>query len=115
MGDAGPNVFAAALGWLNGVLTGTMAIIVATISIASIGFLLMSGRICLRRAAQILVGCFVLFGASAISAGIIDLLRGDGGLPETASLPAPPAHVLPVQNRPQPYDPYAAASLPSRR
>lgn len=115
---AAPNVFAAAVGWLNGTVLGTMATVLAAVAVASVGFLLMTGRIDVRRAAQVIVGCFILFGASSISAGVMRALEDDGGTPEPV-VTAPPAPVYPAtvpkaQPAAVPYDPYAGAALPPR-
>ena len=115
------NVFAAAVQWLEGTLLGTVATAVAVIAVASVGLLLMSGRVDIRRGAQVIFGCFILFGASTIAAGIMHMT--DDGIAPQAPIPAPPPPALPVNaptaatNKPAnavPYDPYAGAALPSR-
>jgi hypothetical protein len=63
-------------GWLEGTLLGTIATIVAVISVASIGFMALTGRVGLRRAATVILGCFILFGASSIVAGLEGMARG---------------------------------------
>jgi type IV secretory pathway VirB2 component (pilin) len=90
-----PNVFAAAVGWLQATLLGTVATAVAVIAVASVGFLLLSGRIDVRRGAQVVCGCYILFGASAIASGIVLALNGgDSPLP-VESPPPPPAYPAP--------------------
>lgn len=111
------NVFEAAILWLQSTLLGTVATAVAVISVASVGLLLFSGRIDVRRAGQVILGCFILFGASTIAAGLTTILSGAGGTSEaTPSAAAPSYAPPPVQSaRPaSPYDPYAGAALPSR-
>ena len=116
--SAAPNVFSAAMQWLDGTLLGTMATVLAVLAIASVGFLLMSGRIDVRRATQVIIGCFVLFGASSISAGMMRALRSDGGAAATVAAPLPPPIYPPARAKMQapgaPYDPYAGAALPTR-
>lgn len=65
---AGPIV--AALGWLQGTLLGNVATAVAVIAVAMVGFMMLTGRMNWRFGATVIVGCFVLFGASAIVSGI---------------------------------------------
>ena len=65
---SGPIV--AALGWLQGTLLGTVATAVAVIAVAMVGFMMLTGRLNWRFGATVIVGCFVLFGASAIVSGI---------------------------------------------
>lgn len=100
--------------WLRALLTGTAAVTVAILAVATLGILMLSGRLELRRGVRTLIGCFVLFGATALSAGIV----GAGQLSE-AGLVVPPApiSVSPINNAhpalpTAPYDPYAGASVP---
>ena len=65
---SGPIV--AALGWLQGTLLGNVATMVAVIAVAMVGFMMLTGRVNWRFGATVIVGCFVLFGASAIVSGI---------------------------------------------
>jgi type IV secretory pathway VirB2 component (pilin) len=65
---SGPIV--AALGWLQGTLLGNVATAVAVIAVAMVGFMMLTGRVNWRFGATVIVGCFVLFGASAIVSGI---------------------------------------------
>jgi len=71
----------------------------------------------MRRAARILPGCFILFGASSIASGLMRAVGGTGAPSDiaAASPPPPPAYPPPAQNRAQGYDPYAGAALPARR
>ena len=41
---AGSNAVMSALGWLEGALLGSVATMVAVIAVASVGFLMLSGR-----------------------------------------------------------------------
>jgi type IV secretory pathway VirB2 component (pilin) len=59
-----------ALNWLQGTLLGTVATVAAVIAIASVGFMMLTGRIDWRRGAIVILGCFILFGAASIVAGI---------------------------------------------
>ncbi|WP_158299044.1 TrbC/VirB2 family protein [Sphingomonas psychrotolerans] len=111
---AGSGAIVAAVRWLEGTLLGTIATTVAVISVASMGFMALSGRVDLRRAVTVIVGCFILFGASSIVAGLQSAV-GEGGGPVLAS-PRPmtpdlsPLATLP--QRPAGYDPYAGAAVP---
>jgi type IV secretion system protein VirB2 len=67
---AGSGVIVAAVRWLEGTLLGTIATVVAVIAVASVGFLMLTGRINWRYGAVVILGCFVLFGAASIVAGI---------------------------------------------
>jgi type IV secretion system protein VirB2 len=71
LGDpAGSGVIVSAVRWLQGTLLGTIATVVAVIAVASVGFLMLTGRINWRYGATVIIGCFILFGAASIVAGI---------------------------------------------
>lgn len=65
---SGPIV--SAVQWLQGTLLGTVATVVAVIAVACVGFLMLTGRINWRYGAVVILGCFILFGAVSIVAGI---------------------------------------------
>lgn len=67
---AGSGALVSAVRWLEGTLLGTIATVVAVIAVASVGFLMLTGRINWRYGATVIVGCFILFGAASIVAGI---------------------------------------------
>jgi type IV secretion system protein VirB2 len=66
----GSGVIVNAMRWMQGSLLGTVATVAAVIAIASVGFLMLTGRINWRHGAVVILGCFVLFGAASIVAGI---------------------------------------------
>lgn len=67
-GGSGPIV--SAVQWLQGTLLGTVATVIAVIAVACVGLLMLSGRINWRHGAVVILGCFILFGAVSIVAGI---------------------------------------------
>ncbi len=67
---AGSGVVVSAVRWLQGTLLGTVATVVAVIAVASVGFMMLTGRINWRYGATVILGCFILFGAASIVAGI---------------------------------------------
>jgi type IV secretory pathway VirB2 component (pilin) len=113
----GQSAFAAAVQWLEGTLLGSVATAVAVIAVACVGLLLLSGRIDVRRGVQVIFGCFILFGASSIAAGIIEIAHGDAAAAsDSAPAPPPPVYVPPAAAtkpvKAVPYNPYAGAPLP---
>ena len=66
----GSSVLVAAVSWLEGTLLGTVATTVAVIAIASIGLMMLTGRMNLRHGIVVVLGCFILFGSAAIVSGI---------------------------------------------
>lgn len=73
---AGSGAISGALGWLQGTLMGTVATVAAVIAVAAVGFMTLTGRMNWRHAATVVLGCFILFGASAIVAGIRQTAAG---------------------------------------
>lgn len=67
---AGSGVLVSAVHWLQGTLLGTVATVVAVIAVAMVGFLMLTGRINWRYGATVILGCFILFDAASIVAGI---------------------------------------------
>ena len=67
---AGSGVFVSAVSWLQGTLLGTVATVIAVIAVATVGFMMLTGRINWRHGVTVILGCFILFGASTIVAGI---------------------------------------------
>ena len=77
VGDpAGSEPINAALEWIQGTLLGNLATTAAVIAVAVVGFLMLTGRIEWRRGLTVVVGCFIIFGAAAIVAGIRSVATG---------------------------------------
>ncbi|NIJ20016.1 type IV secretory pathway VirB2 component (pilin) [Sphingomonas naasensis] len=110
----GQSALNAAVRWLEGTLLGTVATTIAVLAVASVGYGALTGRIDLRRGATVVIGCFVLFGASSIAAGLQGLVAGDAPA-EAADMGqaeiSPLAELPPRQSG---YDPYAGAAVPQR-
>ena len=67
---AGSSPLLAALDWVQGTLLGNLATTAAVIAVAAVGFLMLTGRMDWRRGLTVIIGCFVIFGAASIVAGI---------------------------------------------
>ena len=74
---AGSGPIVGALHWLEGTLLGTVATVVAVMAVAGVGFMMLTGRMNWRYGATVIVGCFILFGAGAIVAGIQSAAGGN--------------------------------------
>jgi type IV secretory pathway VirB2 component (pilin) len=114
---AGASVLAAAISWLQDVLLGTVATSIAVIAVAAIGFGMLTGRVNIRHGATVILGCFILFGASTIVNGLRYAASGVGGYdppPVIVAAPPPAPPAVPPTGTPAPYDPYAGASVPIR-
>ena len=113
----GSNALAAALEWLQGTLLGSFATSIAVIAVASVGFLMLTGRIDVRRAMQAIFGCFIIFGASSIASGIMLFASEASHGPDPVQATPPPLQQYPAPAASQPtslspFDPYAGAAIP---
>lgn len=107
------SVMLASTNWVQNMLLGTLATIIAIIAIASIGFAMLLGRIEMRRGITVLMGCFILFGASAIANG---LRSATSSVVTTYGVGVPPTplvvpHYSAADQNANPFDPYAGASV----
>lgn len=73
---AGSNVILTAVSWLQGTLLGNVATALAVIAVGATGLMMLTGRIDWRRGATVILGCFIVFGAAAIVAGIRSVAAG---------------------------------------
>lgn len=110
----GSSSLATAALWVQQALLGSLATVIAVIAVASIGFLLLTGRIYLRRGATVVVGCFVLFGAPIVAAALGQLSQDQGSHVRIAQPVAPPPLSALPPPSPSAYDPYAGASIQPR-
>ena len=67
---AGSGPIVGAMAWLRDTLLGNVATMVAVIAVAMVGFMMLTGRMNWRFGATVIIGCFILFGAASIVAGI---------------------------------------------
>ena len=72
----GSGAITGALGWIQGTLLGSVATAVAVIAVASVGLLMLTGRMNWRFGATVVVGLFILFGSAAIVGGIRTVAEG---------------------------------------
>lgn len=75
----GSDVLISATRWIQGTLLGTVATVVAVIAVAVVGFMMLTGRMNWRYGAIVILGCFILFGAASIVAGIQSTAALAGG------------------------------------
>lgn len=113
----GWSPLAEGLAWVESAALGSTATIVGVIAVATIGLLMLSGRLDLRRGITVVLGCFILFGAGGIAAAITGL-GGADATPKSEN-PRPASPLSRTEASPHPpgstYDPYAGASVPNRR
>lgn len=104
-------VLGSAIEWITSTLLGSIALGLCTIAVAVVGLMMLEGRLPIRQGARVIVGCFVIFGAPVIAAGLM------GAWQSERSAPPPPVAIGPdpatEREEPPPanYDPYAGASL----
>ncbi len=66
----GSSALLAGVMWLQGSLMGNVATAVAVMAVAAVGFMMLTGRLNWRYGATVILGCFILFGATTIVSGI---------------------------------------------
>jgi type IV secretory pathway VirB2 component (pilin) len=108
------SVILSAARWVEAVLIGNLATAIAIVAVASIGFAMLTGRVDVRRGGTIILGCFILFGASTIASGLRNAAKNSGNQYSVAAPVPPPAFVRPPKTDAANlgYDPYAGASAP---
>ncbi len=114
---AGRLSLVVAVTWIQNAMLGSVATVVAIIAIASIGYLMLSGRIDVRRGATVIIGCFILFGSSTIATALRRLAEQvdrSGVGASAAIIAAPPPIAPPPPAPPANYDPFAGAAVPIR-
>jgi type IV secretory pathway VirB2 component (pilin) len=104
------SVIAPAVDWVQDALLGTVATSAAVIAVATIGLLMLSGRINARRGLVTIIGCFILFGAPAIARGFRSV-GAETEITETEPPAPPPLIIPPAPAKLNAFDPYAGASF----
>ena len=115
LSDPSPvSAITSATEWINGLLFGPLAITVAVIAVAWIGFSMLSGRLDVRRGLSVLLGCFLLFGARE---GVEVLRTAATYRYEAHNGDSPPSYVdtNKQNNMKNGYDPYAGAAVTNPR
>jgi type IV secretory pathway VirB2 component (pilin) len=106
------SALVASASWIRDVLTGSLAVSIAVVAIAWLGFAIMQGRLPWRSGLRIVLGCFILFGSSTIATAFMWFAGYEQAravdVPASARTPA-----VPVPPAPPVFDPYAGASVPN--
>jgi hypothetical protein len=107
-----------AVGWVRQFLLGNFATAIAVLAIASLGYLLLAGRIDYRRGMRVILGCFILFGAPRIADELLSVgaRQATPGEAPLAVAGAPPASPLPpaTPNGGQADNPFERATMPAQ-
>ena len=74
----GSGPILAAVNWVQGTLLGNVATAAAVIAVAVVGFMMLTGRMNWKHGITVIFGCFILFGATVIVAGIQGAARMGG-------------------------------------
>ena len=96
--------------WLQDFLLGAPATSIAMLAVAWVGLQMLDGRISVKRGVEVILGCFILFSAPALIAGLWGS-TSDAVVPQFEPSPLPSSK--PVPSTSAPYDPYAGAAIPS--
>ena len=107
-----PYALVDSVNWWTALLTGTIGNVVAVIAIAWLGFMMFEGHLQIRGGIRVVIGCFILFGAPLIAAGLMSASHGVQAMPVPPPAPAPTPIATP--KKPPSFDPYAGASVPNQ-
>ncbi len=107
-GQAGSSAIVVAVRWIEQALLGSVATGVAVIAVAIVGASMLTGRMRWRRGASVVLGCFIIFGASSIANGIAGSSQASVAVADAPTVAIAP---MAVQPPPDNYDPYAGASF----
>lgn len=116
--EARPGSIDSATQWVTGLASGSMASALLTLAIAGIGFGMLSGRLPIRRAGLVIVGCFIFIGAPTIALALMGWTDGEARVAENSSeIFNPTTELQPAQTEivQEGYDPYAGAALAPTR
>ena len=108
---ASSSSIVAGVTWVRDTLLGTAATAIAVICVAGVGYQFLTGRVPARRAITVILGCFILFGASGIAVAL-GALASRGPMTDSAEQEAPlPPQVVPIsmppsRAAPDPFNPY---------
>ncbi len=108
------NAIIPAVEWVENLLLGTLGTTIAVIAVAMVGFSMLKGNLSPDTAARVVLGAFILFGASQIARALSAFSIGPE---EQAVLIYPPLtspFPSPTPSAPN-SDPYAEAALPYGR
>ena len=89
-----PDALSTAITTLLALLTGSLATALATIAVAGLGLALLAGRVMWHRAARVVLGCALVFGAGGIAGGLLGLAPAAGTPDMSADIQPPPAPPL---------------------
>lgn len=107
------DAISGAIRWVEGLLTGTIATGATIAAVATVGLSMLAGRLDWRKGTTVVLGCFVLFGAPAIAAGIGGIAKAvterDPIAENAPEVTEPLASIGPTQ--PSVYDPYSGAAV----
>ena len=107
--------FGLASNWLLGIISGQGATGMAVIAIAALGLAILTGRTNFRRTGRVILGGFLLLGASAVASGMLrsagtrafaDSTMNDITVSPQSTEALPRAE---PSRAPQPFDPYAGS------
>jgi TrbC/VIRB2 pilin len=103
--------------WIQALLTGSAATIIAVIAVSSLGIMMFFGRVSSRRGLFVILGCFIVFSSSFIARGLmlgVDTTATEP--PELIQIPSySPTKPEVLYKAPfNPFDPYSGAANPQR-
>lgn len=92
-------------------MLGSVATSLCVVAVGLVGIAMMNGRVAIGDGIRVAMGCFLLFGAPVIAAGLLSAAEDVSAVRTQAPLTAEAVPATPALPPPANYDPYAGASL----
>ena len=71
----GANTLANSANWIADTLLGSVAVGLCVLAVGFVGAMLLTGRLDWRQGMRVILGCFIIFGAPVIAAGMMGFSR----------------------------------------
>lgn len=91
-------------------MLGSAATSLAVLAVAVIGFLFLNGQLDWKRVGRVVIGCFLIFGAPILSAGLLENI-GDPPVQSQKEARMEVDLPPPVPRSNERFDPYAGAAV----
>lgn len=100
-----------AVDWIASILTGSLALSIASIAVAWLGFVMLSGKLEIRRGLQTVFGCFLLFAAPQLAKSLFEISQNSAPRPMVIENNPTLPHSI-IKSKSSRADPYAGAAMP---
>lgn len=75
---SGRNALGDSAGWIADTMLGSVATGLCVLAVAFVGVMMLTGRLDWRQGIRVILGCFIIFGAPVIAAGLMGFMTQRG-------------------------------------